>query len=432
MKSFTEQLRAFWKGLDRSRRIALVLALLGTFAALFLLQAWAFGTRYETIVSSRDPAEVRAVIEGLEEEKVPYRLSNDGLRVEVPTEMAGKARIRAAAAGVSTGLEGLDNLKLGISPRRELWSYQRALQGELVRTLNQLDEVEASRVHLVLPERSAFLGDESPGSAAITLRLAPGRSLSESQIRGIASLVAGAVEGLKPSQVVLVDEKGRLLSEATEPDPKEAQLTRLMELRHAYQESYKKTILEALVPVLGSEKHVRASVVVELDPTTTESTISSLDPNSQVVISEQTQDQQSSDQSSQGIPGTTSNLPEYTSAAGGRGASQQTSSKAISNYDYTRTQKHVVQNAGGVKRVSTAVVVDAARIEELAAKGLTAEEVRTRIGETVRAATAFDDTRGDTVTVSYLPFTETAEAATDLVEEGFDWMRYLPDRKSVV
>lgn len=426
MKSLLDQLRTFWSGLDGPKRLSLVLGVLITLGALVALQMWAFRTRYETVLTSRDAAEIRAVVEGLDEETIPYRITADGTQIDVPREVAGKARIRAAASGAAPGLEGLDNLKLGVSPRREMWSYQRALQGELVRTLNQLDEVEASRVHLVLPERSAFLAEETPGSASITLRLRPGRSLSESQVRGITSLVAGAVEGLKPSKVVLVDEKGRLLSDPTEPDPEQAEYSRLMELRKSYQDSYRKAIDDALLPVLGSEAAFQASVTADLDPTTVDTTTSTLDPDSQVLISEQIQEQKAGEDKPVGIPGTTSNLPEFGTGTG-TAQGQQTSSRSVSNYEYSRVQKRIVQTAGNLKRLSVAVVVDTARVEELATKGnVTAEEIRGRIDQTVKAAMAFDTTRGDTLTVSYLPFLAGADSGEALTEESFDWKAWLP------
>ena len=212
MQQFVEQLKSFYQGLGARERGIFTAAILASLITLGGVFFWASQDTWKPVFTSSDPSEVQSAAAILEEKGVPYRISPDGLRLETTVTNVGRARIEAASAGKNPGFETLDNIKLGTSPQRERWAYQRALEGELVRTINALDEVKASRVHLVLPERSAFLREERPASASITLQLEVGQSLNKAQIQGITALVGGAVDGLEVSDVVLVDDKGRLPS----------------------------------------------------------------------------------------------------------------------------------------------------------------------------------------------------------------------------
>ena len=262
----------------------------------------------------------------------------------------GTGGIETASAGKNPGFETQENIKLGTSPQRERWAYQRALEGELVRTVNALDEVKASRVHLVLPERSAFLREERPASASVTVQLEVGQTLKKSQIRGITSLVAGAVDGLEASDVVLVDDKGRLLSTESDNDEMTMGLPKLFEARQAYEARYRKTVVNALTPILGSEDAMSVAVTVDLDPTMVESTTKELDPTSQSVISEQVREEESKNQVAGGVPGVEANLPE--NPVGRQGNTERTTNELSTNYDYTTTQRRTVQRAGKIDRVN--------------------------------------------------------------------------------
>lgn len=422
MQQYVEQMKTFYRGLGSRERGIFTAALIASFLTLGGVFYWASQDTWQPVFTSSDPGEVQSAAAILEEKNVPYRISPDGMRLETTAQNVGIARIEAASAGKTPGFETLENIKLGTSPQRERWAYQRALEGELVRTINALDEVKASRVHLVLPERSAFLREERPASASITCQLEVGRTLSKAQVQGITSLVAGAVDGLEVSDVVLVDDKGRLLSTEADDDEMTAGLTGLFEARQAYEARYRKTVLSALTPILGAEDAMSIAVTVDLDPTMVESTVKELDPNTQVTISEQVREESSSNQTAGGVPGVEANLPENANAAK-KGTTERATNELSTNYDYTTTQRRTVQRAGKINRVNVAVMVDEARIAELvsaAGDGANAESVKNQINEAVRVAMGFDETRGDSVSVSFMPFSEPVLDTSELIGETWD------------
>ena len=325
MQQFVEQLKSFYQGLASRERSIFTAALLASFLTLGGVFYWASQDTWRPVFTSSDPGEVQAAASVLEEKGVPYRISPDGMRLETTGANVGRARIEAAGAGKIPGFENLENIKLGTSPQRERWAYQRALEGELVRTVNGLDEVKASRVHLVLPERSAFLREERPASASITVQLETGRSLNAAQIGGITALVAGAVDGLEIGKVVLVDEKGRLLSTERDNDEMTMGMPALFEARQAYESKYRRTVLSALTPILGTEDAMSVAVTVDLDTSMIESTVKELDPNTQVTISEQVREEDSKNKTAGGVPGVDANLPE-TGAANRNGSTERSTS----------------------------------------------------------------------------------------------------------
>jgi len=422
VQQYVEQIKAFYQGLGSRERGIFSAALIASFLTLGGVFYWASQDSWRPVFTSSDPGEVQAAAAILEERSVPYRISPDGMRLETTAPNVGRARIEAASAGKTPGFETLENIKLGTSPQRERWAYQRALEGELVRTVNALDEVKASRVHLVLPERSAFLREERPASASITVQLEMGRTLSKAQIKGITSLVAGAVDGLEVSDVVLVDDKGRLLSTEADEDDLTAGLTGLFEARQAYEARYRKTVLSALTPILGAEDAMSIAVTVDLDSTMVESTTKELDPNTQVTISEQVREETSANQTAGGVPGVQANLPTNNGALR-QGTTERSTNELSSNYDYTTTQRRTVQRAGKINRVNVAVMVDEARIAELVAaagEGADAASIKTQINEAVRVAMGFDDTRGDSVSDSFMPFSEPVLDSSELIGESWD------------
>jgi len=422
-----EQMKAFYTGLGARERRIFTAALLGSVIALSTVFWWASQESWQVVYSSNNPGDVRSAAETLDAQKIPYRISDDGLRLETTRDNLGRARIQSASAGNIPGYETLSEIKLGTSPQRERWAYQHALEGELTRTVNSLDEVEASRVHLVLPERSAFLREDRSASASVTVKLGSGRSLRKDQVRGITALVAGAVDGLNAGEVVLVDDSGHLLSTSKETDEAYMGLPSLFEARQAYETRYRRTVISALTPILGDEGAMSVAVTVDLDPTQIDSTVRGMDPDTQVTVSEEVREEESSNQTPGGIPGTQSNLPE--TAGTRQGEQAQSSSQLSTNYDYTTTQIRTVQRAGKIERVNVAVMVNAERIKELVAaagEGATAETVQQQIDEAVRVAMGYDKTRGDSVSVSFMPFSTGLTSDEELVGDTFELAEWAP------
>ncbi len=427
MQRILEQLRAFYTGMAPNDRRVFTAAVLGSAIALAGVFWWASQESWQVVYSSGNPGDVRSAAEVLDTQKIPYRISADGLRLETTRENLGRARIQSASAGKIPGFETLSEIKLGTSPQRERWAYQHALEGELTRTVNSLDEVDASRVHLVLPQRSAFLREDRPASASVSLKIGTGQSLRKDQVRGIAALVAGAVDGLEVDAVVLVDDKGRLLTGRKDTDEAIMGLPSLFEARQAYESRYRRTVISALTPILGDEGAMSVAVTVDLDPTQVDTTVREMNPDTQVTVSEEIRDETSSNKTKGGIPGTGSNLPE---SVGTRQGGQERSSNQLStNYDYTTTQKRIVQRAGKIERVNVAVMVNTERLTELveaAGEGATIESLQKQIDEAVRVGMGYDKSRGDSVAVSFMPFSSKLTSDDELVSDSFDLAEWAP------
>ena len=428
----TPQFRAYWETLEAGQRRILVGALVLTMAALVAVGVWTNAERYESVYTGRNPAEVTAVAQALDEQSIPYKISGDGLQVMTLVEHEGQARIASAAAGVVPGFETLDTIELGTSPQRERWAYQRALQGEIMRTINGLEEVESSRVHLVMPERSAFLRTEHAASASVTMKLKAGAALNGAQLRGIAALVAGAVDGLRPGDVVITDSEGRLLAGGQAEDGPTAGLSALTGVQTAMESRVRQNVLAALARVVGSTQDVSVGVTVDLNMVSSDKTTRSQDPDTQVLISETIREEQSANSLPGGIPGTASNLPEEAETK--TRESEQSSVEQRSNYSYSQVDQREVEMAGSLKRVSVAVVVNSDRVLALAqalagegAADVDTTALESKIEATVRAAMGYNQTRDDEVVVTFLPFSATDDLEAELISAEQDSLvQYAP------
>ena len=428
MNQVVEQLKKFYEGLDPRRQKVLWAALALTLVALVAVGVWASSDSYQVIYTDDDPEAMASAKAALEERNVPFRVSGDGSSLSVPKVLAGEARVDIASTGNVVGLEIIETISAGTTPRREDWYYQRALQGELTRTLLSLDEVEACRVHLVLPDESAFLRARRDGSASVTLRLGLGKSLSSRQTAGITALVAGAVQGLEPSQVVLTDAAGNILSGSEESDAFTQHSSTLVEKQRSVELGLAERLQKSLTKLLGNPERFDVSVAVALDDTTQEETVQELDPNSQVTISEQLIEEESSGSQAGGVPGSESNLPEKreSSSTGTEHFSTQTQA----NYDYTKRTTHTTRMAGSVERVSASITVDSAAIAEIIAgsEGAhTEESLRAALEASIQDAIGFQKSRGDSITLAFMPFNaELVQANAELAEAPLDLLRYLP------
>ena len=437
-----EQIKEYFGGLEPGPRRILIGTIFLTLLAMVGVGWWSYMDRYQVVFQSGDPAEVQEVVSVLEAEGIPYMVSQDGLAVEVLPQHEGQARIAGASAGKVIGFEVLDAIELGTSPQRERWAYQRALQGELAKTINSMEEVNSSRVHLVIPERSAFIRDQMPPSASVTIDLKPGGTLSKNQLRGVTSMVAGAVDGLSASDVVLVDGEGRLLSGPDERSEELGGMPDLLALRQAEEGRTRNAILESLVQVLGSPNDVTVGVTVDVETSSNLKSTRSQDPNTQVVVSETIREESSNKVQPEGVPGVEANLPEEAAAAN-RTETHDTLEQR-SNYAYTEVNEQEERSPGTIKRLSVGVVVNSDRVE-LLAKALVKEpgqeiadvdveaarakatELQQQIENTVRMSMGFNEERGDEVVVTFLPFsaTETTTGA-ETAEDSFFIERYGP------
>ena len=211
LRDFFLQIGALLKSLTPGKKIALLSLLSATIASFAVLIVWTGKPNFELLYSGLSPEDAGAILVRLKEQKIPYSISANGTSILIPREQVYETRLELASQGLpqgsGVGFEIFDNTKFGVTEFVQNINYQRALQGELSRTINGFIEVESSRVHLVMPSKSLFIEDEEPATASVVLKMRPGRRLSKEQVQGIVHLVSSSVSGLAPKNVTIVDSK---------------------------------------------------------------------------------------------------------------------------------------------------------------------------------------------------------------------------------
>ena len=214
------QLKTLFQNLSPGKRIALVVLVLGTAAGFSLLMMWTGRADFQPLYSNLAVEDAGIILSKLKEHKIPYRIAGNGSSILIPQEHIHEMRMSLASDGLpqggNVGFEVFDNTKLGMTEFAQNVNYQRALQGELARTINRFNEVESSRVHIVMPEKSLFIDNEEPATASVVLKLRPGKWLSQLQVNGVIHLVSSSVPRLATENVTVVDNNGKLLSEFKE------------------------------------------------------------------------------------------------------------------------------------------------------------------------------------------------------------------------
>ena len=355
----------------------------------------------------------------------------------VAAKDVSSARMMLAGQGLpkggETGFALLDKAEgFGVSQFMENTRYQRALEGELARTITSLDGVRSARVHLALPKQSAFIRQRKNPTASVTIDLLPGRWLGDDQVAAVRHIVSAGVPNLDPDNVMVIDQRGRLL---TTPG-KSADLkisAGQFEYRERIENDYEKRIEEIISPIVGAGA-VRAQVSANMDFTVTEKSQEQYDPKTASVRSEHIEEQQSTDSApASGVPGSLTNQPPaggvsvtaqnqgLNSGLGQNGEPLQSSRTLIKNYELDKTVSHVRQGGGVVNRLSIAVVVDFMTKKneqgEVVREALPAEEL-SRIEALVKRAVGFDAGRGDQVEVVNAPFNDTSIAVEEVAAEA--------------
>ncbi|MEL6348403.1 MAG: flagellar basal-body MS-ring/collar protein FliF, partial [Myxococcota bacterium] len=331
MNEILAQTRTFYEALSNGQRLGLLASIVASILAIVGVVWWSSVESYSTIYTGSS-GELHAVTEDLNEAGIPYRISRDGNQVQVPTSQKGEAMIAAAMSNHTEGLEILKGIDMGTSPSMEREYRTRALELELQKTLNSLTEIQGSRVHIVPLNRISFIGQEKQASASVTIQT--GGALSGRQIKGIVRLVSGAVHGLNPQDVTLTDEEGQLLhpEPGAEKDDLISASSSLIELAAQREQAMASALISAAARVLGSPDHIWANVRLDIQQSQMQRTKNLFDPESQVVKSEEVNEERSqSNEPAQGIPGAENNLPEQAPAPA---PGDQTESNSITtNYE---------------------------------------------------------------------------------------------------
>ena len=417
--------------LPLARQIALLLTLAAAVGGLIAMGMWTQQPDLQLLFANLSPEDAGAIVEKLKEQKVPYEVGGGGTSVSVPGTQVYEMRLQLASQGLphgsGIGFEIFDRTNIGQSEFVQKLNYRRAQQGELARTIAQMPEVQRARVHLAVPERRLFANQQERPRAAVVLSLRREDTLTKPQIQGIVHLVANSVEGLRPEDVTVVDGHGRLLSGTNGDGPGHLSGSQ-MEYQRGLEKDWETRIASMLERIVGTNKVVvRVSSV--LDFRQVEHTEEKYDPNSQVVRSEQRNQERASGVNSVagGVPGVASNVPAGESPEPPQNSTQNNQTKTETlNYEISRTVSRIVEPVGTVKKLSVAVLVDGTYEVPPAADGQPAgkpkyiprsEEEMKKIVEIVKKAIGFSAERGDEVQVENIPFGFEGEEGPGSAEE---------------
>jgi flagellar M-ring protein FliF len=436
MKSFLDLIRK-WKtgfqGLSRAKQILYAGTLAVVLGSLALLTYTVNRVEFTPLYSQLNEQDLGGVVETLKNKKIPYQLNGAG-GVSIPREQLHEVRLLLATQGVvkgsGVGFEIFDQQKLGSTEFVQRINYQRALQGELARTINEMNEVQESRVHLVLPSESLFVEDRKPPSAAVVLKLKSGARLESQQVQGIVNLVAGAVQGLTEDKVSILSTDGQVLFRKNAVDNTLQLSTLQMQVRSKIEDDLRQKVQSLLEQVTGANK-VTTRVTVDMDFNQMQVTEDIYDPDSQVIRSQQrsTENNQGAELGAKGNPDVPINVEAQLMQSSPPGKDkdkdkESPNSKASTrqretvNYEINRVNRQTTHAPGNVKKISVAVLVDGPYEMKPNAEGKTEpvfvgrspEQIKS-LEDIVRKAIGYNEGRGDQITVSNIPFaTESAEA----------------------
>ena len=432
------------------RPLLLLLGIAAAVAAGVALVLWWRGPNWSPLFGSLSDGDAGAVVQALQGSGIQYKLEDGSGAILVPAEKVREARLKLASQGLPQGKSGGFDLMskdpgFGVSEFMENARYQYALEKELESTIGSLQEVRAARVHLAMPQQSAFVHDQRPASASVLLQLRAGHRLEPEQVSAIVHLVASSIPQLDSDQVTVVDQEGHLLSSPKNGDAVVA--SEQFEAAHRIEDTYTDRIEQLIAPMVGAGR-VHAQVTVDLDSDASEQAQEQYKPDGAVVRSEQTSEQLSRDAAGNGgVPGALTNQPPAGGVAvpaakpppptaapatnGGSAAATtanaaaanaaptptaaaepaNSSKQSTRNYEIDRTLSYSHQPAGRIKRVSVAVLLDNLRKVgeggKVTQQPLSAAQLDD-VTKLVKNAVGFDSTRGDSVSVVNAPFLEEA------------------------
>ena len=401
-----QQGKDFLAGLSAKQRILLAGGAVLVGVTLYVFVQLIGKPDYKTLYSGLNPADTQEITAALAAKNIPFQQSPDGASILVPADKLDSARLEVASQPMPhsgrLGFELFDKPNWAGSDFDEKVNYQRALEAELERTLSTLSEVEAVRVHLVMPADSLYSERDRSAKASVMVKLRRG-SLPQQEDMAIRQLVAGAVDRLSPDNVVVVD------AETNQPLNRFAAGAGQGDVSQIDQEMAKR-VVETLEPVVGAEG-VRASVHVEYDLSSGEETQETYDPNTAVALSMTRSEERLGSDAQGGVPGTSSNLPNAKVSPPAKSDNQSQSSKSESGtYGVNKLVRHTIQPAGQIKRIAAALLVDdVIEVQQKGSQRVAARRKRTpeemkQIEGLAAAALGIDAKRGDLLAVENLSF----------------------------
>jgi len=408
--------------------VMLTLGVAALAAVIAAMAVWSKSGDYRVLYANLSDKDGGAVLSQLSQMNVPYRYADGGNAILVPADKVHDVRLKLAQAGLpkgtTSGFELLDNARFGQTQFQERLTWQRALEGELVRSISALAAVESARVHLALPQQNGFFREQQKPSASVLVQLHPGRVLEHAQVAGIVHLVSSSVPELNPKAVSVLDSSGTLLSGAGGDSPANGLDAQQLQYVQQIEASYVKRVIDIIEPIVGRD-NVRATVTAEVDFAQSEATDELFKPNQGKDAAAAVRSQQVSESTNgasttpSGIPGALSNQPPVPAtapmtgasaplqAAGGAANSASTRRDNVVNYEVDKTVR-VTRNASGiVKRLNAAVVVNHRVVTDAKGKTtstpLSSDEIE-KLTSLVHESIGFNKQRGDSIKLINAPF----------------------------
>ncbi|ACV67866.1 flagellar basal-body MS-ring/collar protein FliF [Desulfohalobium retbaense] len=401
----------------RRRKLSLLVVGLLCVAVFTFLILQARVADYQLLYADMTQQEASSVVDWLQDSNVSYQLRDQGSSIYVPAGQVYKTRLDLAGDGLpqgqGVGFEIFDQQRFGVTQFTQQVNYQRALQGELARSVATLTSVQSARVHLVLPERQFLREQQEKAKASVVVEFAPGQGLDSNQIKGIIRLVSGSVEGMAANNVTVVDSQGNVLSGGEEEDSGSPISPEKLEYKQAVEGQYEQRAQALLDRVFGPNKAL-VRVTAAIDFVSKHTTEELYDPDSIVPRSEKTSESNS---------GTTAR-EETEGNAGGQRSSESTETV---NYEISRTVNEITKTMGGVKNLSVAVLVGQQFLQNKgnggAAEGHSVESLQ----RLVSSALGLQPDRGDSIEVVAMPVQEQAGLSSGTsANAGFSLYDYLP------
>ncbi len=425
------------------RQLVLLLGVAAAVAAGLAVVLWSREPDYRVLYSNLAPERASSVMDALTAQNIPFKLEDNTGALLVPETELHNARLKLAGSGLTqsedgTGLEMIRAEKgFGVSEFMETRKYQHALEVELARTIDSIQQIRSSRVHLALPKQSVFVRDRKPASASVMVDIRPGSTLEQKNVTAIMNLVASSIPELSADQVTVVDQQGNLLSKVERDDALELS-NRQFAYRQQVEKAYETRIEHLLADIVPSGR-VRVQVSADMDFSSLQESRESYNPERAVVRSEQINNTHNDNApgTAAGVPGALSNQPpsDSTPAPGAKvanavaGASTSSkvdngsSTQAITrNYEIDRVLNYSTTPAGSIRKLSVAVVVDSTPLHDKGGRiikpGPNAVELE-RMNGLVQGAIGYQLERGDKVTVVSASFTAPADTAEATDSPGF-------------
>ncbi len=433
--------------------------ILGVAAAVVLsimigIWLWSQQPDYKVLFSNFNDRDGGAIVASLQQQNIPYKYSETGTAILVPSNQVHDARLRLAAQGLpkggNVGFELMENQKLGTSQFLEQVNFQRALEGELARSIQTVSAVQSARVHLAIPKSQVFIRDQQKPSASVILNLYPGRSLDQQQVSAMLHLIASSIPDLSAKNVTIVDQNGNLLSDTNKQAANHGLDPNQLKYVQEYQQDLVKRIESLLTPIVGAN-NVRAEATADIDFSKSEQAAETYRPNTPpegaAIRSQQSSETYNKNTNPSGIPGALTNQPPVpatapivasnATSASNAAATGLTQKDSTTNYEVDKTIRYTQQAMGGVKRLTVALLVNFKNEYDKNGKATPrplSDIEKAQITELVKDAIGFNKERGDSINLVNSPFAPPEKEAIvdlplwkqpDMIQMAKEYGRYL-------